>query len=836
MCSALALTGFAPIALAQETETAQVVEETDRLGMIVVTAQRREQDILDVPIAVTAFDAKALEAAGVTSLLDLNFASPSFFANTLADPVSNTPVRIRGIGAGGNPGFEGAVGIYIDGVYRSRAGAALTTFFDMGGVEILRGPQGTLFGKNTTAGAIILRTAAPVMGEFQGSLRASAGNYNTRSVEGMVNIPLADKASLRLAALYDETDGFFSNPVDGRDTAPSKNTGFRASLAFQPTDRFDGRLVFDWSEWDSPAQFGHSTRIDNRDTNGLNNTLWPSFATNIASGGAGYWYWSPDPTGANPGPADPFSYAIANNRNSSSTLKQQGLTLHLNHDLTDNLRLRSISGYRELVNANIGGDWDFGPLDFGRALDLEYEFQTLSQEVLLEGNTDFANGSGLEYVLGFNYLQEEFDYSRRASVGAQFGPAFSILFNRLARLQFADGPTIGLPACNGGVPNPALGCFSTAQIGTSGVNFQNSDFTHEETSYGLFGHLTYNISDQFAIIGGLRWNSIKKEGTHRNNAAVGRAAYWDLVFSQAAAFFFLNGAGLSSPDFEASTDEEEITYDLTLQYRPNDDMQFYAKYSRGFKGGGINLQNDAAGGQPAAAGTNFPVGPGRRFLADTPESVTFDPEFVDAYELGFRWGYLGAGRLGVTLFRSEYDDLQVSVFNGQVFQVINAGSSKTEGIEIENTWAITDNLTTNIGLTYMDASYGDDVVNLPAGRQRGLSPDLSLVLGAQYERPLTKNIDIYLNGNYSYYSKMFLGEGTSITDPLALEVQDAYGVAGFTLGLRDLGNWDVALFCKNCFGEEFFNYAFNHPFVSGGSPLGNPGDPMTYGVRLKKEF
>ena len=802
-CSALALASV-PILYAQERDNSEE-PETRRLASVIVEAQRREQDILDVPIAVTAFNAEALEVAGVVDVLDLNLASPSFFANTLSDPIGNSPVRIRGIGTGGgNPGFEGAVGMYVDDVYRSRSGAALTTFFDMAGVEVLRGPQGTLFGKNTTAGAIVQRTAAPVFEELQGKVSASAANYGAYNLEAMINMPLGEAAALRIAGLYDETDGFFSNPVDGRDTAWSKNTGLRASLAFDASDRLEGRIILDWSEWDSPANYGRSTRISNLDTNGLNNTIWAASALDTTTGGAGYWYWTPDPTGVNPGSADPFSYDLANNHNGSSVLTQSGLTVHLNYELSDNLSLRSITGYRDLQNENLGGDWDFGPIDFGGGLDQDFDFETFSQEFLLDGSA----GSNFEYVVGINYFQEDISYNRKARVGEQFGPVYSLLFT--------------------------MGAVPGSVFGSPGVNFQNSDFTQEETSWGVFGHGTYNFNDQWAVITGVRWNSIEKDATHENNAAPDRDAYFDLITSSAFGFFALNGTGLSSPDFAASSEDEEFTYDVTLQYRPNVDMQLYAKYARGFKAGGINLQNDAAGGQPAIDGTN--IINGRSYLDDTPEIVTFAPEFVDAYELGFRWEYAGAGRLGVTLFRSEFEDLQVSTFNGQVFEVINAGTSTTEGIEVENTYIFNNNLSSNLGLTWMDATYGDDVVNLPAGRQRGLSPDLSVVLGVQYQQPITETIDLYANANYSYYSEMFLSEDTGITDSASLSIQDAYGVFGAQLGLRAPDNWDIQIFCKNCFEEEYFTYAFNQPFVSGGSPLGNPGDPQTYGVRLRKEF
>ena len=315
---------------------------------------------------------------------------------------------------------------------------------------------------------------------------------------------------------------------------------------------------------------------------------------------------------------------------------------------------------------------------------------------------------------------------------------------------------------------------------------------------------------------------------------------------------------------------EELTYNAALQWRPNDDMQLYASYSRGFKAGGFNMTENAAGGFPSAPpgtfsptslgsinpdGTPYTGGPGLvpTFADFVPGDGSFAPEFVDAYEIGFRWEYLDAGRLSVTAFLSEYDDLQVSVFNGLTFEVINAGSSESQGLEIENTYQATDNLVLNAAVTFLDATYGDDVLGLPAGRARGLSPDLAITAGFGYDRPVTSDIDFFADANYSYLSEMYLAEGqcedatgafvpfsqcdaTLVNNQLALQEQDAHGVFSASLGLRAPGNWSASVFCNNCFEEEFFTYAFNQPFVSGGAPMGNPGAPQVYGVKLRKDF
>ena len=829
LCTAATI-GSWQVSYAQESGEAEA-SSGSRLDTIVVSAQRREQDLLDVPLAVQAFDEAALEASGVDDVIDLNLASPSFFVNSLQERTGNTPVRIRGIGTvGSNPGFEGAVGVYIDGVYRSRAGMALTTFTDIAGLEILRGPQGTLFGKNTTAGALVIRSKEPVLEEFSAELGATLGNFNAQRYEGNINVPIGEKVAIRATALIDSSDGFFTDPVTGEDNQPVDQQSYRIQVGFEPTDRISGRLVYDRTEAEGPFGYGRSTRFDNSDPAGLQNGLFGPAALNLvptAPGGTGYWYWDITTPGAQ---TNPFSYDVSLNRQNENDVEDEGLALTLDIELTDSLSLQSITSRRTFKDDNVGADWDFGPLDLAGELSLRYDFETISQEFLISGLHDFDNGSSVDYVVGLNYFDEEFEYDRKTSIGSQFAPIYTLF------LAGNGVPFVELGAC----PefNPALGCFSATQVGTPGVNITDSLLTSQEESLGVFAHSTFNFNDQWSVVGGVRFNSVEKTGTSTNNAAASRAEYFNLVAGNALAFA-LNGAALTGVDFETTQKDEELTYNGALQFRPTPDTQIYASYSRGFKAGGVNLNVDASGGAPSlTTGVLTEVAPGvfLPLTPETPDNTTYDPEFVDAYELGFRWEYGGAGRLSVTAFRSEYEDLQVSVYNGVNFEVFNAGTSTTQGIEIENTYAITDNLTLNGALTWLEtADFGDDVdPGLAGGRRRGQAPEFAVALGGTYERPISEEIDFYLNANYSYNSEMYLADDGNI--PLRDLKQDGYGVFSASIGFRAVGDWDVQAFCRNCFEEEYFTYAFNQPFVPAASPMVNPADPRVYGISLKKEF
>ena len=796
------------------------------MDVIVVTAQRREQELLDVPVAVSSLNSQALESQQVSNVIDLNTAIPSVFSNNLSSPLSNSPVRIRGIGTGGgNPGFEGAVGMYVDEVYRSRAGAALTTFFDMEGVDILRGPQGTLFGKNTTAGAIVQRTASPDLGEFSAYVKGEYGNYDSYMVEGMVNLALGDVGAFRIAGLIDRTDGFFSDPFTGAPTADTQVDAIRAQVLVEPTDTLSIRLIGDYSNWRTSGNYGRSTRIDNRDLDGRQNTAFPGLALNTAIGGTGYWYW--DATNpANPGPAMPFDRLISVQQNAEQTLKQFGVTAHIDWEIGDGLNLRSITGWRHIDSDNLNGDWDFGPVPIAGRLDVVQKFDTFSQEFILNGEI----GDRVEFVTGFNYFSEEIQNFRLATAG----PAFALLF--------------------GGAPG-------AAPFGDTTFAFQNLDYTQNEDSYGLFGHLTVNLTDTVDLIGGLRWNRVEKSVSYRPNFA-SSDAYFDAVTSRALGFFIVDAAFQTAFPYDLSRSDDEFTYNVALQWRPVDEVQLYASYSRGFKAGGYNLTENAAAGEPSAPpGTFGPGGRGtnivngRSFAPFTPQSADFAPEFVDAYEIGLRWEFAPRSLLSLTGFYSDYSDLQVSVFTGLVFEVINAGSSTSKGIEFEANYQATDNLGFNLGVTYLDATYGGDVQGLPANRERGLAPEFALVAGANFDAPITDSIDVYANANVAYYTEMFLAEGqcqdaagnfgpfaTCLANPLlpdnqlALQQQDDYAVVNASLGFRAPGNWDISVFCNNCFDKDFFTYAFNQPFLGGGSPMGNPGAPQTYGIKFRKDF
>ena len=229
-----------------------------QLDSIVVTAQKREENILDVPVAVTAYDAATLRKEGIQEIDDLQFTSPSFNITIQQNLVANIPVRIRGVGTTGtNPSFEGSVGVYLDDTYRSRAGMALATFNDIGGVELLRGPQGTLFGKNTAAGAIILRSNKPSF-ETEAGGEFTVGNYGKTRVSGFVNAPLNEELAARVSVVRDKRDGFWESPTGvAEDVNEIDQVSVKSQLLWEPTDNFSAHLIADYAHADENFGYGH---------------------------------------------------------------------------------------------------------------------------------------------------------------------------------------------------------------------------------------------------------------------------------------------------------------------------------------------------------------------------------------------------------------------------------------------------------------------------------------------------------------------------------------------------------------------------------------------------
>ncbi len=780
LTTALVLVTLASIssAEAQTGETARAMEE------IVVTAQRRQQSLLDVPVAVSSLPSDSLEDYAIDNILDLAILHPSLSGTTVANPVTATDLRIRGIGTtGSNAGFETSVGMYVDDIYYSRPGLAYVSFFDLQSVEIFRGPQGTLFGRNITAGAVAQKTAAPVIGERESYVTAEIAEFDSYDLEAAINIPLGANSALRLSGVVDNTDGFMDNVTTGDDDAAFSDIwGVRVQYLVEPSDKLSIRIVADASEYESGRFY--------QAVNSMNN---PDGSPVIL------------PNGRRPGFYDTTtSYA------STATTEQMGIAAHVEYQINDTITLKSITSYRDVDSDNLDGDWDFSFNDVAGDLDETQDMKTFSQEFLLTFETDNAF-----ITTGLHYFDEEIDYRR---------------FNTDLT------PTLG------------------------GGTFQNVAFLQDEESLGIFAHVDYTLSDQFSIIAGMRYSQVDKDIEFRNTFGTPEEVYDNLVNDFFLNLFFSAGGGADNAfPYDDSVDFDEVTGDIALQWRPNDRTQAYIKYSRGFKAGGFNMNEAAAGGRPAP---NLPgavdiLGDGRLFQPFDPDAANYDSEIIDSYEISVRY-QLDRGLISVTYFDSEIDNLQVGVFTGLNFETFNAPTADASGLEIDFNYNLTDQFSVNAAVTLLDTELSSEFsrAELVRGREFIYAPDTAFVVGANYNAALTNTIQLHVLANVSYHSDEYTringcvdGNGnsavfSSCVTPANIDVfgpnnnaffeNDGHSLVNATVGLTFSDNIEVELFCSNCADKEHTTFNSFTPVVNVRGDY--PGAPRTVGIRMRADF
>ncbi|HRJ65027.1 MAG TPA: TonB-dependent receptor plug domain-containing protein, partial [Brevundimonas sp.] len=467
---------------------------------IIVTAQKREQNLQDVPIVVTSLSAETLQDAGVRDIKDLQILTPGMTVTSTSSEASTT-ARIRGVGTvGDNPGLESSVGVVIDGVYRSRNSVGFGDLGEMARIEVLKGPQGTLFGKNTSAGVINIITEAPSFTpEFNAEL--NVGNYGAMGASGSVSGPISDTLAFRLYAGRRVRDGFMNiDTGDGpRPETTDNNQDFgtvRGQLLWLPSDNVSFRLIGDYSRRDEFCCVGTQIRTG---------PTYP-FVDGLSVGTG----QRPPATGFGP---LPFSRTGFANRSSYQEVTDRGVSLEATIDMPGiNGALTSVTSWREW-ESSLGQDIDYTGADIAyRENDGDYGFtvDNLTQEFRLAGSND-----RFDWLLGFFATSEEVGRTDSWYFGADYTPFLSFLLS--ARL---NGVNPALPVS----PN-TIGCYTRAAqtaagfgacLGTGGaVNGGGPGFTvgqgfedvydQDSTSYAIFTNNTWHVTEQFDITLGLRY-------------------------------------------------------------------------------------------------------------------------------------------------------------------------------------------------------------------------------------------------------------------------------------------------------------------------------------------
>jgi iron complex outermembrane receptor protein len=863
--SAVALLGIATPALHAQEAVVAPATAADRsiaLDDIVVTAQKRSQDLLDVPVAVTALDSEALAATGTTDIKALNFVSPSFNITVQQSKVSNNPVRIRGIGTTGtNPAFEGAVGVYIDGVYRSRAGLALSTFNDIGSVELLRGPQGTLFGKNTSAGAVLFSSTRPASRSEAGA-ELNVANYGAIRASAYMNMPASDTLALRVSGVYDRGNGFYRDPVTGEDGSDRDNFAVKFQALWEPTGDISARLIADYGRTSETCCYGSVSRAGP-----IQSPLLEPFYAGMARSIGRPYYGDAGNTR--------FSRDALLNQYGQDSTRDYGISLDLNARLSGSFSLRSITSYRRFKYEQLGGDWDFGPVNIGQDLNEKYGINSFSQELNGTLELPFLTDGSITSLVGGYYSNETMDYGRSISAASQLG------FNWSVALAGALGPALPLFTADAPAIQAALGGNPAAfqalyarqfniapgaigALATPGSPFAHSLFRSTDEVFAAFTHNTVKFNDRFSAVVGLRYSRENKRGRHANALFPGDPnGYFNYILANHAGFGLL-GASTSGFEYDARQKDSEFTYNISLQYFPSEDIQIYATHARGFKAGGITLNPDAAGGSPNiglwlaqpqtqqflanaavgdfGAGAPFPgvTAPAApQFSAG--QSPNYAPEQVKSYEVGVKAKYLnGRGRMALTGFIQDYSDIQFSVFTGTAFVTANGPTATTRGFELENSLQLTRDLRLDTSATWLaDASFGKAVPgssfaagfpNLRDGRRLAIAPKFAGTATLAFDTPVSNRTNLSANLNLSYLSSHFGQVERDVKQP-------GRAVINMNLGLRDPDDrWYAGVFVRNLTKADYFDVTFDQPLVFSSPSMGYTGEPRTFGATVRVRF
>jgi iron complex outermembrane recepter protein len=886
----------APVAEAAGTEDS---EGGMAQGDIIVTATRRAEALADVPLAISAVTAETLENTGANDIRQLNQVAPSLLVSSTGTE-ANGSARIRGVGTvGDNPGLESSVAVFIDGVYRSRSGIGLNELGEIERVEVLRGPQGTLFGRNASAGLIHIISKRPAF-TFGANGELTYGNYDFMRASGSVTGPLTETIAARLDGVYVKRDGFYRDINNRTDVNDRDRYFLRGQLLFEPSDALSFRLIGDYTKRDEKCCGAvYVSREINPLIGDLNEPVSPFLVGGV-----------PNPNGNNiinvlrdlgqnlAAFRNPFSRNIyvTPGRSYEGETEDKGISLEANWELGA-VTLTSITAYRDYQNAQ-GSDTDYSTVDIlYRAADggASRRFETFTQELRLQGT---LFGERLDWLVGGFFTDEDLTATDNLRFGAQYGRFATCRVVSAGGLSGLYSP--GSPGCLAARP-PVFGAASPIifagfdrldSINDRGTTidryFQNS------RNYAFFTHNIFHITDTLDVTLGARYTNERKRfsatfGNNNTACPAQQAALLPFLANPAlagaaGALIGLACQGNSTSELNGVSindrrSEDEFTGTGVLSWKPNQDLLLYGSYSRGYKSGGFNLDRSALKSPilpfSASGGAQALVG-----------NLQFDPEINDAFELGLKYSTRPFS-VNVAIFRQQFTNFQLNTFNGTVFlvQTINGCNNdlgggdrdlspttgacpsdevsygvRSQGVEVEASLRPMRDVNVNLGFTYADTSYRDNLV----GNRRGapLDPALRKLPGDNLsnapELVVTSSLawtpEIGTSGlsGLFYVDTRVTSDYNTGSDLFPQKEQDSYALVNARVGLRGPDErWAVELWAQNLFNIDYQQVAFNSPFQQGaaGAPFVDPqfpggrqifssflAEPRTYGVTLRGRF
>jgi iron complex outermembrane recepter protein len=823
--------GIGTVAYAQDEAAAE--EEKFEEDAIIVTATKREQTLQDVPIAVSVTSAAAIERAQVRDISDLQTLVPSLRVGQLQSS-ANTDFIIRGFGNGANnAGIESSVGVFIDGVYRSRSAAAIGDLPNLQRVEVLRGPQSTLFGKNASAGVISIVTAEPKY-EFGGSAEFSYGNYNAIIAKADVTGPISENIAFSLAAGLNKRDGYARNLTDGSRTNERNRWYTRGQLLIEPSENVKFRIIGDYDKIDENC----------------------CFVGNIVAGPTRNAILA---TGGNLNAGGIFTYSEYQNFNSQNDIENFGGSVQGDFEL-GNLKLTSISAYRE-SHAVTNADSDFSSADLIGRNAGDVDIKTKTQELRLTSDFD----GRFNFLLGGFYIDEDIRNQQELLLGANFRQYANLL---------SGGNYIGLEStlrALTGLP-PVAGLPANQLFGGQGQG-RREDWRYNDKAFSFFGSLDFKLAETLTLTGGFNYTKDKKK--YSSNTVVNEVfSNIDLVQAGANAGFapaaraqpcggttvingvncngFLGLRGLQfNPRFlnipnaveDGKTSDSKWTYSARLAWEATDNLNLYASYATGFKATSINLSFDSrpfptdfipgsAFAVPAPAPSAIRTALGANLPNNLSSGTRFaNPEKASVVEIGLKakWERVA---FNLTAFKQTIKDFQGNSFLGTGFVLTNAGKQSTSGIEFDGSVRPIDALNLTVAMTYLDPKY-DSYPGSPfgdlSGRQPGGIPELSTTFGATYTHEFGDENAFILSADYHYESPTQLGD-----NPIFLGIKREVSALNASATVR-LGGLQFTLWGRNLTDAKYITTVFPS-VVQSGSISGYPSAPRTYGASVKYKF
>lgn len=844
------------VALAQDQADAVEAPEPD--NVIIVTASKREQTLQETPIAVSVTSGEVLEQAQIRDVLDLQTVVPSLRVSQLQTSSATTFI-IRGFGNGDNNfGIEPSVGVFIDGVFRSRSASALSDLNMVQRVEVLNGPQSTLFGKNASAGVISVVTKEPQY-NWGGMVEAVYGNFNQFFLRGEITGPLAENVAFSLDGTYQRRDGIGRIVNLDEEINDRNRWSARGQLLIEPTADVKIRIIADYN------------KIDEICCQTSNLVVGP--LTQLAIGGVGGQF-----------PTDFFSDDNFLNVVPVNKNENYGISGQVDWSF-GNLKLTSITAYRELRNSFIQ-DVDFTSADI-TAEGRDQSVNTFTQELRLTSDFD----GPINFLLGAYYFDEQIGQDSFLTVGEDF--------RNFAAIQAAPAallPPNPTPAQRIAVGNAVL-ANAEATLGLPIGSIFGGDFLTRERfavdnqSWSIFGTVDFEPIDGLVFTAGFNYTDDKKDFAI-DFAALDPLANINLVdafitlatggaVNSRAAFQALPAAnqqallaaatnpavnqllGLSALQFQTPfpavpnavedgrTRDDEFTYLLRVAYEISPEVNVYASYATGFKASSINLSRDSrpllGDYIPGPRGSTFaaPASPILNAGLATPNLSTgtrfAGPEEAEVYEIGMKAQWPGFG-FNLALFDQSIKGFQSFAFTGLGFALQNAGQQSVKGFEFDATIQPIDQLVFTFATTYLDAvfdSFPGSVLGDLSGQKVGGIPEWSIATSATYTHEFGGSGNRLITRlDYNHESSTPINNGLPTfnralgnTRIFTREVNLVN--ASMTLALSN--GLEIGAFARNLLDDRYVLTVFDG-VAQAGTVSGYPSLPRTWGGVVRYRF